>query len=321
MKKNKKFINYLILIFLVILMNFLLPKLLPGNPLSYIVGEDIANLTTAQKDAILSEYKLNEPLYIQFFYYLKNIFTLDFGMSFSKKLPIFEIVKSATLWTLLLSSLNIVISTLLGSYLGYKSAMKKREESLKMNMAVSSLSCFPIFWVSMILLVIFSVKLNIFPTYGAYSIHGDFNIITRIFDIVSHLVLPLTAMVITSITTFYIQMRVSVLEVLQEDYIFMAKVKSIPNHIIEKRYILKNSILPVFTIFMLNIGSIFSGSIAVETVFSYPGLGKIMFDAIIARDYPLIQYCFLTISIMVIFSNYLADKLYKYIDPRVGDEI
>lgn len=99
------------------------------------------------------------------------------------------------------------------------------------------------------------------------------------------------------------QMRVLVLEVLQEDYIFMAKVKSIPNHVIEKKYILKNSILPVFTIFILNIGSIFSVSIAVETIFSYPGLGKIIFDAIIARDYALIQYCLLTISTMVIFSK------------------
>lgn len=321
MKKNKKFINYLILIFLVIVMNFLLPKLLPGNPLAYIVGEDIGMLTAQEKAQLMSDYNLDEPLYIQFIQYIKNIITLNFGMSFSKKLPIFDVVKSATLWTLLLSSLNIIISTLLGSYLGLKSAMKKKEKSLKMNLFVSSLSCFPVFWISMILLVLFSVKLAMFPSFGAYTVYGDFNIITRLLDILTHLILPLTAMVITSISSFYIQMRVSVLEVLNEDYIFMAKVKSIPDEVIKKKYILRNSLLPVFTIFMLNIGYIFSGSIVVESVFSYPGLGKIMFDAIIARDYPLIQYCFLTISTMVIFSNYIADKLYKYIDPRVVDKI
>ncbi len=321
MKNNKKLINYIILIFLVILMNFLLPKLLPGNPLTYIVGEDVGKLSTEEKAQIMSEYKLDEPLYIQFAEYLKNILTLDFGMSFSKKMPIFDIVKSATMWTLLLSVLNIIISTLLGSYLGFKSAMKKKEKSLKMNLLFSSLSCFPIFWVSMILLVLFSVKLQIFPSFGAYTVYGDFNIITRIFDVISHIILPLTALVITSITSFYIQMRVSVLEVLNEDYVFMAKVKSIPDETIKKKYLLRNSLLPVFTILMLNIGFIFSGSIVVETVFSYPGLGKIMFDAIIARDYPLIQYCFLMISTMVILCNYLADKLYKYIDPRVVDSL
>ncbi|HSQ88713.1 ABC transporter permease [Romboutsia sp.] len=321
MKKNKKFINYLILIFLVIVMNFLLPKLLPGNPLAYIVGEDIGMLTAQEKAQLISDYNLDKPLYIQFIQYIKNIITLNFGMSFSKKLPIFDVVKSATLWTLLLSTLNIIISTLLGSYLGLKSAMKKKEKSLKMNLFVSSLSCFPLFWISMILLVLFSVKLTIFPSFGAYTVYGDFNIITRLLDVLTHLILPLTAMVITSISSFYIQMRVSVLEVLNEDYIFMAKVKSIPDEVIKKKYILRNSLLPVFTIFMLNIGYIFSGSIVVESVFSYPGLGKIMFDSIIARDYPLIQYCFLTISTMVILSNYIADKLYKYIDPRVVDKV
>ncbi|MGL5328885.1 MAG: ABC transporter permease [Peptostreptococcaceae bacterium] len=321
MNKNKKFINYLVLIFLVILMNFLLPKMLPGNPLSYIVGEDIALLNEAEKAKMMSEYNLDKPLYIQFFDYIKNIVTFDFGMSFSKKLPIFEIVKSATLWTVLLASLNIIISTILGSYLGFKSAMKNKEKSLKMNLVVSSLSCFPVFWVSMILLVLFSVKIPIFPSFGAYTAYGDFNIITRFLDVLTHLILPLTTMVLTSITSFYIQMRVAVLEVLNEDYIFMAKVKSISDDIINKKYILRNSLLPIFTVLMLNIGYIFSGSIVVESVFSYPGLGKIMFDAIIARDYPLIQYCFLSISIMVILSNYIADRLYKYIDPRVESEI
>lgn len=321
MKKNKKFINYLILIFLVVLMNFLLPKMLPGDPLNFIVGEDIALLTEAEKTQIMSKYKLNEPLYIQFVEYIKNIVTFNFGISFSKKLPIFHVVASATMWTLLLSTLNIIISTLLGSYLGFKSAMKKKEKSLKMNLLVTSLSCFPVFWVSMILLVLFSVILPIFPSFGAYSAYGEFNFITRTLDVITHLILPLSASVVTSISSFYLQMRVSVLEVLNEDYIFMAKVKSIPDDKIKRKYILRNSLLPVFTILMLNIGFIFSGSIVVETVFSYPGLGKIMFDAIIARDYPLIQYCFLMISTMVILSNYVADKLYKYIDPRVVDEI
>lgn len=321
LKYNKSF-NYLLLILVVVAVNFLLPRLLPGNPLAFLVGEEVGYLSSQEKQMIISKYGLDKPLYIQFLTYIKNILTLDFGISYSKKQPIVDIIKGALPWTLLLSISNLIVSSILGCFLGALSALKKKDkDDMKMTLIISIISSIPAFWIGMIFISIFSVKFNFFPVYGAYTFWQDYKGIQKVIDVGKHLFLPLTTMVIVSISRFFIPMRCAVIDVMSEDYVFMAKARGLPTSYINYKYIIRNSLLPVFTVFMIDIGYILSGSIVIETVFSYPGIGRTMYEAVLSRDYPVMQCTFLAISIMVIFANYLADKLYPVLDPGVMKNI
>lgn len=142
--------------------------------------------------------------------------------------------------------------------------------------------------------------------------------VAAIGDVLHHLALPLFTLVITSLMTFFTTSRYSVLKTINQDYVSMARVRGIPKKRVQFCYVMRNALIPVFTVFMLDLGYILSGSVVVETVFSYPGLGSLMFQAVSGRDYPLMQYSFLVVSIMVIVMSFLADMLYKKIDPGLG---
>ena len=142
--------------------------------------------------------------------------------------------------------------------------------------------------------------------------------VAAIGDVLHHLALPLFTLVITSLMTFFTTSRYSVLKTINQDYVSMARGRGIPKKRVQFCYVMRNALIPVFTVFMLDLGYILSGSVVVETVFSYPGLGSLMFQAVSGRDYPLMQYSFLVVSIMVIVMSFLADMLYKKIDPGLG---
>ena len=321
MRKNKKATQYLILIILIVTMNFLLPRLLPGDPLVFLVGEEVWTLTSAEREAALARYHLNEPLIVQYVYYLRDLVTFNWGDSFMKGQPITQVLWAAAPWTLLLTFSNLLIASALGSFLGAMAALKRKSKlDVNLLLLISFISSVPSFWIGMILISIFAVNLGLFPVYGAYSLWADYTGLARIYDILWHLFLPLTTLVILSVSGFFLTMRYSLLEVLGDDFVLMARAKGLSNKIIKYRYIMRNALLPVFTIFMMNLGYIFSGAIVVETVFSYPGIGRIMYEAVIARDYPLLQYSFLVISLMVVLANYIADLVYPMIDPRVVEE-
>ena len=316
--RNRKLVQYLTLIILIVTMNFLLPRLLPGDPLVFLAGEDVWALTAAEREAVLEKHRLNEPLIVQYVYYLKDLVTFNWGDSYLKRQPITEILWAAAPWTLLLAFSNLLIASVLGSFLGVMAALKRKSKlDVNLLLVVSFISSVPSFWIGMILISVFAVNLGLFPVYGAYSLWADYTGLARVYDILWHLFLPLTTLVILSLSGFFLTMRYSLIEVLGEDFVLMARAKGLSEKIIKYRYIMRNALLPVFTIFMMNLGYIFSGAIVVETVFSYPGIGRIMYEAVIARDYPLLQYSFLLISLMVILANYIADLIYPIIDPRV----
>ena len=287
----------------------------------FLVGEEVWSLTYAEREAALARYHLNESLIVQYMYYLRDLVTFNWGYSYMKRQPITEILWAAAPWTLLLAFSNLLIASVLGSLLGAMAALKRKSKTdINLLLIVSFISSMPSFWIGMILISVFAVNLGLFPVYGAYSLWADYTGLARIYDILWHLFLPLTTLVILSLSAFFLTMRYSLLEVLGDDFVLMARAKGLSERIIKYRYIMRNALLPVFTIFMMNIGYIFSGAIIVETVFSYPGIGRIMFEAVIARDYPLLQYSFLVISLMVILANYIADLLYPMIDPRVVED-
>ena len=316
--KKRNILFYITLIFLVILSNFLIPRLMPGSPLKTIAGESVGELSEKEKQSVLEAYDFDKPLYYQFINYVKNFFTLNWGTSFSKNDKITTVLMRALPWTLLLSISNLIISSVLGSYLGYKSAIKRKEKKdLKYMFIMSAISSLPTFWVGMTFIAVFSVFFKWFPLGHAYSLWKNYKGIVYILDVIWHLTLPLLTLTISTLMSFFVAMRYGVLTVISEDYIKMAKLRNLPDKRIKFTYIIRNSIIPVFTVFMIEFGYILSGSVIIETIFSYPGVGNIMYNAVLSRDYPLVQYSFVTVSFMVIFANFLADKMYSKIDTKM----
>ena len=315
---KKRILHYLLLLALVIAVNFFLPRLLPGSPIRTLTGEDVGSLTAAEKQGILAAYDLDKPLGTQFALYLRHLFTLDWGNSYSRRQPIWHLIRARIGWTLLLAGANLVISTVIGSFLGLFAATHRQSRQGAATLIGSTvISSLPSFWVAMILLSVFGAQLGWFPLYGAYDMWGKYTGLARLLDILRHLALPLVTMVLTSFMMFFTTARYGALQVLSEDYIKMACMRGISRGRIRWAYVLRNTWIPVFTMVMLDVGYLLSGSVLIETVFSYPGLGSLMQEAVRARDYPLIQYTFLVSSTLTIIAMFLADLCQPLVDPRL----
>ncbi|UQX57182.1 ABC transporter permease (plasmid) [Cytobacillus pseudoceanisediminis] len=314
-----KLLQYLIVIFLMLTLNFLLPRLMPGNPLVFLAGEDVGFMSSAEKEAILDKYGLNDSIIEQYGAYIKNIFTGDFGYSYQQKRPISELLVERLPWTMLLTGLGLVLSTVIGVMFGAISAWKRGTRTDANLLTVFMfLSAMPSFWVGMILVSIFSAQLGWLPVFGAESAWSNFSGMERLIDIGKHLVLPLATLILISVTSTFMIMRYSMLNVLGEDYIMMAKAKGVKEKAIKYKHAMRNALLPVATVFMLSLGFTLGGATVIETVFAYPGVGRLMFESVLSRDYPLIQATFLIITFSVVIANFLADLIYPLIDPKVG---
>jgi peptide/nickel transport system permease protein len=177
----------------------------------------------------------------------------------------------------------------------------------------------PEFWLGIILLIVFATYLGLFPTGGLQSVTGEFSGIGRVTDYINHLFLPALTLTLAYVGEYYLVMRSSLLDVLGEDYVTTARAKGLREKLVLRRHAVRNAMLPTVTIIAINFGFVIGGAITVETVFSYPGLGLLTFEALQAKDYPLLQGTFLFFSLAVIAANLVADLLYGYLDPRVRE--
>lgn len=314
-----KLIQYSILLFLAASLNFALPRLMPGDPLRYVVGEDITMMSAAEKEAMRTKMGLNKPMVMQYLEYFGELLQGNLGYSFRENKTVSAVIATRLPWTLLLAALNIVISTLIGAAAGALAAWRRGSKlDLGMGTFFIFLRSMPSFWIGMILVAIFGSTLKWLPVYGAYTMWSYYKGLAQVLDILKHLVLPLTTMVILSVTSIYITMRYSMINTLGEDYITMAELKGIPEKKIKYRHAMRNALIPVVTVVMMNIGYMVGGATVVETVFAYPGTGRLLFEAVSNRDYPLIQGCFFVITLCVIVANIIADLLYPLLDPKVA---
>ncbi len=314
-----KLLQYLIVIFLMLTLNFLLPRLMPGNPLVFLAGEDVGFMSSAEKEAILDKHGLNDSILEQYATYIKNIFTGDFGYSYQQKRPISELLKERLPWTMLLTGLGLLLSTIVGVMFGAISAWRRGTRTDANLLTIFMfLSAMPSFWVGMILVSIFASQLGWLPVFGSERAWSNLSGIDRLIDIGKHLILPLTTLILISVTSTFMIMRYSMLNVLGEDYIMMAKAKGVKENVIKYKHAMRNALLPVATVFMLSLGFTLGGATVIETVFAYPGVGRLMFESVLSRDYPLIQATFLIITFSVVIANFLADLIYPLLDPKVG---
>ena len=312
----KKALHYVILMMAILVLNFALPRMMPGSPMSRHVDEGVGQLTPEQRERIISAYNLDRPIAEQFIIYIRDIFTFNLGMSFSKNQPIAELLKTALPWTVLLALCNLILSTLIGTFLGALSAFRrKKRKDFPLILIMTALGSFPAFWIGMVLISVFGVRLRLLPIFGAFSMWGGAS--NPIWDITRHLIMPTATLVLVTVGIFFSTARFSVLSVLEQDYIKMAQARGLSQFRIHTHYIIRNSLIPVFTLLMMEAGFIFSGALVIEKLFSYPGIGLLLYDAVMARDYPLMQYTFLLTSFAVIAAAFLADLMNGIIDPTM----
>ncbi len=313
----RKLLYAMLTILVVLVFNYILFRVLPGNPLSMMMRNPRATPETIA--AVKEFYGLDQPWYLQFFTYFKHLAQGDLGISFVYKAPVADVVAQKILPTVLMVGLAEIVAIVVGIFLGIIAAWKR---GTKLDVATLSFSLVtysvPTFWLGMILVVLFSVQLKIFPTSGMFTPGKDFATTAAMLqDLFRHLALPVLTMSLVLIGQYALTMRNTLMDVLSEDYITTARAKGFRERYILKKHALPNAMLPMITIIAINIGFVVAGAIQVETIFSWPGLGRLMYEALRARDYPLLQGVFLLVTLSVVLANVLADITYSYIDPRV----
>lgn len=314
---GKKLLYAVLTILVVLVFNYLLFRVLPGNPLSMMMRNPRATPETIA--AVKEFYGLDQPWYIQFFTYFKHLFQGDLGTSFVYKAPVAEVLAKKILPTILMVGLAEIIAIVVGILIGILAAWKR---GTKLDVATLSFSLVtysvPTFWLGMILVVLFCVQFRLFPTSGMFTPGKSFATTAAMLeDLLKHLALPVLTMSLVLIGEYALTMRNTLIDVLSEDYITTARAKGFKERYILKKHALPNAMLPMITIIAINIGFVVAGAIQVETIFSWPGLGRLMYEALAARDYPLLQGVFLLVTVSVVLANVLADITYSYIDPRV----
>lgn len=302
--------------------NFLLPRLMPGSPVDAALAKLSAAgpVTPAMKAAI--EAQLGTPdgdLWSQYLQYLGSVLRLDFGVSYTFfPQPVSELVAEALPWTLVLVGVVTIISFCVGTLLGILAAWKRgtKLDTLP-SVAGTFLGAFPPFWTALLLLFVFGYVLGVAPTSGAYSATAMPEPTFAFFgDALAHATLPAITILITTLGGWLLGMRNTMINTLGEDYVTFAEANGLKPGTVAIRYAARNAILPNLTAFGLALGTVVGGSLLVEKVFSYPGLGNLLFTAVVNQDYPLMQALFLMITVSVLLANFIVDLLYGFLDPR-----
>ena len=299
----------------VITIGFILLNLAPGDPVNYILGDSgDAELVARVRERL----GLDAPLHVRFFTYVSSVFKGQLGKSYIYGRPVSDMIAERIPATLLLFTAQFILSSSLGIGLGVFSANRKGSWWDKITITLSVLwYSIPVFWSGQLLLLFFALRLDLFPSFGMRSIEAPPEGIGRILDIAAHLTLPTIAFALLNLALITRLTRASMVETLREDYILTARAKGLPEGTVVRRHALRNTLLPVVTVQGMMLGQSMAGAILTETVFSWPGLGRLMYDSIVARDYPVILGLFILISSVVIFANLLTDLLYALLDPRV----
>ena len=306
----------------VIVMSFILIRLAPGDPALLLAGDSGAG-DAAFVEEIRRDLGLDRSLDVQLGSYLKAVLSLDFGMSYREKRPVAEMVLERVPATLLLTMTAFVFSILAGVSLGVLAA---RKPGSVLDSAITALSvtffAMPMFWIGLMLIIIFSVQLDWLPSYGmldpATAAQGGW---AALRDLLAHMVLPVLTLGLYYMSIHARVNRAALLQVSGMDFIRTARAKGLAPAVLWRNHLLRNALLPTITIAALQAGQLVGGSVLVETVFAWPGIGRFAFDALMTRDYNVLLAVFIMTSFAVIVMNLLADTAYHLIDPRIDRDV
>jgi peptide/nickel transport system permease protein len=315
--KRGRLAQYALVLIVAITLNFFLPRLMPGNPLALLAGVDVGLMTSEERADVLARAGLDRPLLQQYVDYWGDLLRGDLGYSYRQKRPIGDMLLAALPWTLLLTGAALLISSIFGIILGAISAWRRAGPlDIALLWSMIALNSLPSFWLGMLLISVVSVRWGLLPSYGAVTPASGYQGWEKVVDIAEHAVLPVFALAVVSVPNVYITMRYSMLSVLGEDFIRTARAKGLRDSAVLFRHVLRNALAPVVTVLALRLGFAFGGTVVIETVFSYPGLGRLIYESVGGRDYPVMQAAFLLFTVAVLLSNLLADLLYPLLDPR-----
>ena len=306
-----------VLLIAVIVLNFLLLQLAPGDVVDSMLAEGGGgDPVLAAK--LRAAYGLDQPIYVQLFKYLGQVLSGDLGYSFYSDDTVSTLILGHLPTTLMLTLSALILAVAIGTLFGVYAAVKPRGLFSNFVTIFSLLGyATPVFWLGMIILLVFALYLPLFPAFGIRSIPEPEHLFDRILDLINHLVLPVFTLAILYLANYSRLSRASMLDVLGADYIRTARTKGLSEFKVIFKHALKNAALPVVTMAGLQLGHIFSGAVLVETVFSLPGLGPLLYESIMRRDYPVILGVLFGAASTTIVANIITDLVYKRMDPRI----
>jgi peptide/nickel transport system permease protein len=298
-------------------LNFVLTKMAPGDAADIISGQ-MGHATLEFTEQLRREFGLDLPLVEQFLVYMGRLLTLDLGTSLLQQQPVIELIVDRLPATLLLMVTATVLALGVGIALGVAAA-RRQGSWLDNVISVSALLVYatPAFWLGLMLIVLFSIKLDLLPSGGMMQIGASKNAFAHALDVAKHLILPAATLGLFYVAIYTRLMRASMLEVYSLDFITTARAKGLSDGTIAWTHALRNALLPVVTLAGVQVGHLLGGSVLVETVFGWPGLGRLVFDALLQRDLSLLLGILFVSSIVVVIANLAVDLLYGFLDPRI----
>ena len=313
----RRLLKALPLLLAVVVFNFILLKLAPGDAVEVLAGE--AGAATPEYLAELrARFGLDRPFHIQLGNYVWQLAKLDLGYSFRHNQTVLQLILGRLPATLLLMASGLVVAVTLGAWLGVMASQKVN--SLRDNLiSLFAMLAFatPVFWMGLMMIVLFSVHLGWLPSSGMETIAAGYQGLTWVLDVARHMIMPVATLSLFYVALYTRVMRASMLEVFNQDYVTTARAKGLSERRITFRHVLRNALLPVVTLVGVQIGGMLGGSVLVETVFSWPGLGRLAFEAVFQRDINLLLGILLLCSFVVILANIAIDLAYSWLDPRI----
>ena len=313
---TRKVTGLLITVFLVLTFNFYLFRVLPGNPVTLLFRG--VGLSAEQIRELTSQFGLDQPLWVQYSAYIRNTLSGNLGISFQSRAPVLSLVLPSLVNTVILLSVASFLSIGAGIFIGIVSAWR-RGSKIDVTASATTLVLYsmPTFWLGLVLLFIGVIYLHL-PVGGMMTISFvTIGALTQLADLTRHMILPLMTLVLGLTGQYVLVMKGALLDVFTEDYMVTARAKGISDSKLLWDHGFRNAVLPMMALVALNLGLSIGGAVQTETVFSWPGMGLLIYRAILARDYPVLQGAFLVVTVAVILTNFVADMLYPLLDPRV----
>lgn len=310
-----RLIQLIPLILVVIVINFVLMHLAPGDVASTLAGEDV---DPDYLNHIRALYGLDQPILVQLLNYLGQVLQGDLGFSFRSREPVIDVIMSRAPATLLLVGTSLLIGSVAGTAIG---TLLARRPGSVVDTTISTIAVaiysVPVFWLGLMLILLFGVQLRWLPTSGMVSLVPASSTLGHVWDVAYHMILPAAALSSIWMGQYLRLARTSVAQVMGESYITTVRAVGFPERTVLLHYALRNALLPVVTMFGLQMGLVLAGAVLTETVFAWPGLGRLIYEAILARDIPVIMGAYVVMSITVALASLLTDLAYAALDPRV----
>jgi len=301
----------------VVVLNFLLLQLAPGDAATVLAGE-AGGAPAEYVEALRQRFGLDKPVPVQLALYVKNILALDLGYSFRNQSPVLPLILARLSATLLLMGTTLVLSLGIGVLLGLMAAVWVRSwKDHLISVAAIIAYAMPLFWIGLMLILLFAIKLDWLPTSGMEDAAAFYEGWERIVDIARHLILPAITLSLFYMAFYTRLMRATMLEQRGLDYVTTARAKGLTERQITLRHVVRNALMPVVTVAGVQVGGLLGGSVVVESVFAWPGLGQLAFQALFARDLNLLLGIFFISSCLVVAINIVVDVVYVLLDPRV----